>query len=534
MDWDSEYFNDAIDFMPWIRPNDEQKEFQKEFQAELAKHYDVTFGEDSFVSKEAHLYGMSKSTFGKQTQIGAHVILRRATITAGDGCSINSFTCIQGNITMGDHVRIGPGVKIFASNHGHQDPDVDIYKQPHTSIGINIGDDVWVGANAVIVDGVNIGSHSIIAAGAVVTKDVGDYVIVGGNPAKVIKDRRTGQKPFSTPVPSDLGDRLAQFADKVRSQLTEVLASKEYDTDHGRVYKNLSTGGETVRAWCDATEIAVMFDRLPALCNDKDALIAKLQGMQKDHLDYDVLTLGYSLEILGSHVLNMYSDVERLDGKELIEYLDKMPWERAAWNAGGATDVYATALYLNKKYFNSTNSGDTFFGWLNNHVDPATGMWGRPTDGGKDYLMMVNGFYRTTRGSYAQFNLPLPYPERAIDTILAHSKNTKYFREDAGTACFVLDVIHPLWLCAKQTSYRREEAKEWVVNQINRVLSKWQDNKGFSFELEPSYEAGLQGTEMWLSILYLLADYIGLSHRLGYRPHGVHRTNAAYNLSKPV
>lgn len=53
-----------------------------------------------------------------------------------------------------------------------------------------IEDDVWIGANAVIVDGVTIGAHSIVAGGAVVTKDVAPYSIVGGSPAKLIKDRR--------------------------------------------------------------------------------------------------------------------------------------------------------------------------------------------------------------------------------------------------------------------------------------------------------------------------------------------------------
>ena len=57
---------------------------------------------------------------------------------------------------------------------------------------MHIGDDVWIGTNVIILPGVNIGSHCIIGAGAVVTKDVPDYAIVGGVPAKVIRYRTEG------------------------------------------------------------------------------------------------------------------------------------------------------------------------------------------------------------------------------------------------------------------------------------------------------------------------------------------------------
>ena len=57
---------------------------------------------------------------------------------------------------------------------------------------MHIGDDVWIGTNVIILPGVNIGSHCIIGAGAVVTKDVPDYAVVGGVPAKVIRYRTEG------------------------------------------------------------------------------------------------------------------------------------------------------------------------------------------------------------------------------------------------------------------------------------------------------------------------------------------------------
>ena len=65
-----------------------------------------------------------------------------------------------------------------------------IYQQPVTSKGIYIGKDVWIGAQAGLVDGITIGDHAVIGMGCIVTKDVPDYAIVAGNPAKVIGDRR--------------------------------------------------------------------------------------------------------------------------------------------------------------------------------------------------------------------------------------------------------------------------------------------------------------------------------------------------------
>lgn len=525
-----DYFDQEIEYLPWKKPTQEQAEEQVRWQAALQERCGAVFGAGSFVSHKAHFYDIQQAVFGAHTQICADALLRTLTLTAGECCSVNSFCLLQGKITLGNYVRIAPGAKLIGVNHGHADPDVPIFKQPHTSVGITVEDDVWIGASAVIVDGVTVGAHSIIAAGAVVTKDMPPYSVAGGCPAKRIKDRRISH---TSPTPrAALREKLAAFGKTVRSQHEAILASKEYETENGRIYKNLSTAEPTVRAWCDATEIAVMFDTPPRLVPDREELIQKLQGMQKDEIDYDVLTVGYSLEILGAHVTQPYSDVERLDGKALADWLGALDWDTKAWQSGAAVDHFGTALYQNLKYFGSSNTGDTLFGWLNNHADPVTGMWGRPN--GADFLLPVNGFYRLTRGTYAQFGIDLPYPERAIDTVLAHSKNTSYFRSDRGNACHVLDVIHPLWLCAKQTDYRRGEGEAWAEAQIARILQKYQENKGFSFELEPDYEAGLQGTEMWLSILYLLADYIGIADALGYYPHGVHRTNVAYPLIQPV
>lgn len=204
-----------------------------------------------------------------------------------------------------------------------------------------------------------------------------------------------------------------------------------------------------------------------------------------------------------------------------------------ASSAGGWVDYYATAIYWNLRFFNQHGALDTLFGWLTTHVNRWSGMWGSPTaDGGRQ--QMVNGYYRLVRGSFAQFGLPMAHPESAIDTVVAHSRDTRYFREDRGNAYNVLDVIHPLWLCVQQTRHHADDFRRWTGWHLDRALSRWQPGAGFAFALEPevgsSGVASLKGTEMWLSIIWLLADTLGHGQALGYRPRGVHRPEPAWPL----
>ena len=76
--------------------------------------------------------------------------------------------------------------------HVHDRVDIPMSRQGHVEADIVIGDDVWVGYGAQVMAGVTIGSHSIIGAGAVVTRDVPEYAVAVGVPARVIKDRREG------------------------------------------------------------------------------------------------------------------------------------------------------------------------------------------------------------------------------------------------------------------------------------------------------------------------------------------------------
>ncbi|MFC4873234.1 sugar O-acetyltransferase [Negadavirga shengliensis] len=108
-------------------------------------------------------------------------------IFAGDQVFFN-FNCTildVNKVTIGDRSMFGPNVQIYAATH-----PVD-WKERSTllefGLPVTIGSDVWVGGGAIICPGVTVGDRSIIAAGAVVTKDVPSDTLVGGNPARVIK-----------------------------------------------------------------------------------------------------------------------------------------------------------------------------------------------------------------------------------------------------------------------------------------------------------------------------------------------------------
>lgn len=112
-------------------------------------------------------------------------------LSVGRSFSINSGALIdaRGGIQIGNDVMVGPHAVITSSNHDFEQTDIPMSKKNHIMAPVFIEDDVWIGAHAVITGGIRIGKGAIIAAGAVVTKNVNDYEIVGGVPAKTIRKR---------------------------------------------------------------------------------------------------------------------------------------------------------------------------------------------------------------------------------------------------------------------------------------------------------------------------------------------------------
>lgn len=115
-------------------------------------------------------------------------------IAIGDRVSMNNNVMIgaadNGTVIIGANALIGPNVVIRASNHKFELKNVPINQQGHTGGKIVIGEDVWIGANAVILPNVTIGKGAVIGAGAVVTKDIQPYSMAVGVPARVIELNR--------------------------------------------------------------------------------------------------------------------------------------------------------------------------------------------------------------------------------------------------------------------------------------------------------------------------------------------------------
>ena len=108
-------------------------------------------------------------------------------VIIGDHTRIGLHNTIIGPVTIGSHVNLAQGITITALNHNFSDAEKRIDEQGVNTTPVVIEDDIWIGTNAVILPGVTIGQHSVVAAGAIVTKDVPPHSLVAGVPAKVIK-----------------------------------------------------------------------------------------------------------------------------------------------------------------------------------------------------------------------------------------------------------------------------------------------------------------------------------------------------------
>jgi len=144
----------------------------------------------NFISILSNVRNRGAIELGQNFCLYAGATIWCISFKAGNNVSINLGTHIFGNVTIDDNTMIAPNVMISGGGHSMDKSEVPMIKQPSTSKGgINIGSNVWVGANSVILDGVTIGDGAIIGAGSVVTKDVNENAIVVGNPARLLRYR---------------------------------------------------------------------------------------------------------------------------------------------------------------------------------------------------------------------------------------------------------------------------------------------------------------------------------------------------------
>lgn len=143
--------------------------------------------------------GMKNISFGRGNRIGRSCFLSAASgkLVLGDYVSVSPCSHLgadNGEIIIGDYVAIGPGCVLRAANHNFKRVDIPIMAQGHNFGQIIIEKDVWIGANCVITPNSHIGEGAVVGAGAVVTKNVEAWSIVGGVPARIIGWRKKPEK----------------------------------------------------------------------------------------------------------------------------------------------------------------------------------------------------------------------------------------------------------------------------------------------------------------------------------------------------
>ncbi len=146
------------------------------------------------VSLQTRIQLSNQISFGKGSVVKPYVVINTqgGKIRIGKNCAISSFNHISTgmkDVIIGDYVRIAPNVTILGGSRNFQKRDVLIMKQGSSHEGLQIGTDILIGANVVILPGCHIGEGAVIGAGSVVTGEVPPYTIVAGTPAKIIGRR---------------------------------------------------------------------------------------------------------------------------------------------------------------------------------------------------------------------------------------------------------------------------------------------------------------------------------------------------------
>jgi acetyltransferase-like isoleucine patch superfamily enzyme len=160
-------------------------------------------GKGSIIKRKARLdiFPTKKFQIGYRTIIEDYAIINNGMgdIIIGDRCGITSRVKLVGPVTIGNLVTMGSNSQITGLLHNYEDVNVPIKDQGVSPIPTIVEDDVWIGGNSVIIQGLRIGTHSIIASGSVVTKDVPSYSVVAGNPARILKRFNFETKKWERP-----------------------------------------------------------------------------------------------------------------------------------------------------------------------------------------------------------------------------------------------------------------------------------------------------------------------------------------------
>jgi acetyltransferase-like isoleucine patch superfamily enzyme len=139
----------------------------------ILPHILKTCGENISISEGCWLQAFENLSLGNNVRISRGVF-----INAGGG------------VKIGNDVLIGPSVKIWSVNHNFSELDIPIHEQGYNYSTVTIGNNVWIAANVIILPGITVSDKTVIAAGSVVTKDLKPCALYGGNPARLIRERK--------------------------------------------------------------------------------------------------------------------------------------------------------------------------------------------------------------------------------------------------------------------------------------------------------------------------------------------------------
>ncbi len=150
--------------------------FQDEVQINALSQCGIVLGNNVSIGKRSTI-----KTSGSLTAVGKGFSMGDNSAMAND-----CFVGAAGGVSIGEYVAIGQNVRFHSENHEFHDRNKRISEQGVTNKGIAIGNDCWIGAGAVFLDGVHVGSGCVIGANTLVNKDIPDYAIAVGNPVKII------------------------------------------------------------------------------------------------------------------------------------------------------------------------------------------------------------------------------------------------------------------------------------------------------------------------------------------------------------
>jgi acetyltransferase-like isoleucine patch superfamily enzyme len=161
----------------------------------------ISCGRNVILEDYVFLDGLSKNgiVIGSNVTIARHASVLCTGVIAdvgmgvsiGDNSAIGAYSFIggQGGVDIGKNVLVGAGVKMFSENHIYDRLDIPIRQQGERRHGITIGEDCWIGAGSIILDGAALSKGCVVAAGSVVRGDIEAYSVIGGVPARILKSR---------------------------------------------------------------------------------------------------------------------------------------------------------------------------------------------------------------------------------------------------------------------------------------------------------------------------------------------------------